>query len=437
MAIANNLALLESGLPSMSFLTPAQGNNGVFQSLMDMMPKPASAGRRRTATAPGMVGQGNTIPPSLQELVSILSPPGQTQGPAAPVGSTVRRPPNKSAPVPEQTSQGAGSRRAYGRITPNEPTDTTAGTVPSFADYWDAVAWNETEGKKYPAGEARRAARRAARQAARQKWRAEGGVGPEDPLADIIADNEEDVPPVTEETDPYQSNPQMDAFAQAVYDILMGGAGMTDYTQALNPIRMDMQETLARGGADLLEQLGNQRQQYGSGSINDLSQYYAKGEQNINSILGQLAYGANESNRQRQLQGALQLGNQLYGSQENAANRELQTLLSLLGAQTSATGQLAGLGGVFQGIDQTNLMNAYNEWLRQEGGYNPELLSFLGLNAPVSQPYYESNAFDNILPIFTALLTSGLLPGGNTGGTNTVAGTTPTGGYSTYTPYGP
>ena len=243
------------------------------------------------------------------------------------------------------------------------------------------------------------------------------------------------------EEDPYSIPPEADMFAQMVYDILMGGAGMADYTEAFNPIRQQMERQVRRTQADTLEQFGNMNAQYGSGAVRGVSDVGIEGAEGINSILGQMAFGADEANRERMLKGALQLGNQLYGSQEGAANRELQMLQMLLASSGQAAGQAGSLGMFMQGLDQSALDAAYKEWLRTEQGWTDEMLAFLGTPAPTSGAYYESNAWDQFMPMFTAMLTSGnidwssIFGSGGTGSGGGSSGTT--GAPSLYTPYGP
>jgi hypothetical protein len=207
--------------------------------------------------------------------------------------------------------------------------------------------------------------------------------------------------------DPYSISSDADMFAQMVYDILMGGAGKADYTEAFNPVRTQMERQIKRTQADTLEQFGNMNAQYGSGAVRGLADIGIEGAEGINSILGQLEFGADEANRQRMIQGAMQLGNQLYGSQEGAANREMQLLQMLLASSGQATGQAGGVGMFMQGVDQGALDAAYKEWLRTEQGWTDEMLAFLGTPAPTSGAYYESNWFDQFMPMFTAMLTSG------------------------------
>jgi hypothetical protein len=87
------------------------------------------------------------------------------------------------------------------------------------------------------------------------------------------------------------------------------------------------------------------------------------------------------------------------------------------------------MGMFMQGVDQQALDAAYKEWLRTEQGWTEEMLAFLGTPSPTSGAYYESNWFDQFMPMFTAMLTSGNIDwstifgsggtgsGGGTGGT--------------------
>lgn len=231
-------------------------------------------------------------------------------------------------------------------------------------------------------------------------------------------------------------------------DRLTQPADYNTVMQMFDPIKQQMENQVNQASAQTLEQFGNMGTQYGSGAITGVANTQIEGANQMNSILSQMWQAERQREMQglstvaglggqldaaqlaaqnqwnlgqlglagqlystqadlynqqmnRQFQGASQLGQNLYGSQEAAAGRMYDLIGTLLNYQQGTQQNAMGVAGLLQNMDQSNINAMYQEWLRQQSGYRPEMLNFLGASGSpqYANEQYQPGFMDQLLPI--------------------------------------